>query len=175
MAVLPPDVASQVKAQAAAAAKKAAAAAADAAAEVATAADADAEAEDNSSLQEAGSSSPRSGRDESTGPWLLMVSSRGVGKRVPLSEVPIKLGRGLKGSIGMKLDAGDSLAMALLVHSKDDDVVMASRQGLMARCRAADVRILGRTAKGVKVLALNEGDEVQTVAVVPAEHKTALA
>ncbi|WIA34417.1 hypothetical protein OEZ86_012752 [Tetradesmus obliquus] len=166
MAVLPPDVASQVKAQAAAAKKADAEEAA---------ADAEAEADDSSSLQEAGSSSPRSGRDESTGPWLLMVSSRGVGKRVPLSEVPIKVGRGLKGSIGMKLDAGDSLAMALLVHSKDDDVVMASRQGLMARCRAADVRILGRTAKGVKVLALNEGDEVQTVAVVPAEHKTALA
>eukprot|EP00883_Tetradesmus_obliquus_P009307 jgi/Sobl393_1/20105/SZX79179.1 len=166
MAVLPPDVASQVKAQAAAAKKADAEEAA---------ADAEAEADDSSILQEAGSSSPRSGRDEFTGPWLLMVSSRGVGKRVPLSEVPIKVGRGLKGSIGMKLDAGDSLAMALLVHSKDDDVVMASRQGLMARCRAADVRILGRTAKGVKVLALNEGDEVQTVAVVPAEHKTALA
>ncbi|WIA14237.1 hypothetical protein OEZ85_002775 [Tetradesmus obliquus] len=164
MAVLPPDLASQVKAQAAAA-KTAEAAAANG----------EAEADDSSRLQEAGSSSARSGRDESTGPWLLMVSSRGVGKRVPLSEVPIKVGRGLKGSIGMKLDAGDSLVMALLVHSKDDDVVMASRQGLMARCRAADVRILGRAAKGVKVLALNEGDEVQTVAVVPAEHKTALA
>ncbi|KAF6254075.1 DNA topoisomerase [Scenedesmus sp. NREL 46B-D3] len=168
MTVLPPDVASMVAVQAAAA-KEAAAAAEDGVEE------------DSSSLQEApagtaaSSSSPRSSRDESTGPWLLMISSKGFGKRVPLAEVPLKLGRGLLGVAGMKLEAGDSLAMALLVHSKEDDIVMASRQGMMARCRAADVRIFGRPAKGVKMLGLNEGDEVQTVAVVPAEHKTALA
>jgi DNA gyrase subunit A len=136
------------------------------------------EREEDSSLPETAAGTAtgqRSSRAESTGPWLLMISTKGFGKRVPLSEVPIKLGRGLQGSIGMKLHAGDKLAMALLVHSKDDDIVMASRQGMMARCRAADVRILGRAAKGVKMLALNEGDEVQTVAVVPFEHKTALA
>jgi DNA gyrase subunit A len=162
MTVLPRDIASMVAAQAAAA-------------KAAAAAEAAADTEDSSSLQEASSSSPRSSRDESTGPWLLMVSSKGFGKRVPLSEVPQKLGRGVQGVTGMKFEADDSLAMALLVHSKEDDIVMASRQGMMARCRAADVRILGRPAKGVKMLALNEGDEVQTVAVVPAEHKTALA
>jgi DNA gyrase subunit A len=162
MTVLPPDVASQVAAQAAAA--KEAAAAED-----------EVEAE-SSSLQEASAgAATRSSRDESTGPWLLMLSSKGFGKRVPLSEVPLKLSRAVLGVAGMKLEAGDRLAMALLVHSKEDDIVMASRQGMMARCRAADVKILGRTAKGVKMLGLNEGDEVHTVAVVPAEHKTALA
>jgi hypothetical protein len=36
----------------------------------------------------------------------------------------------------MKLEAGNSLAMALLVHSSEDDIVMASKQGMMAmRCR----------------------------------------
>jgi DNA gyrase subunit A len=165
MTVLPPDVASKVAAQAAAAKEAAAAAAAED----------DVEAED-SSLQEASAgAAPRSSRVESTGPWLLMISSRGFGKRVPLAEVPLKMNRAGQGVAGMKLEAGDSLAMALLVHSSEDDVVMASRQGMMARCRAADVKILGRNGKGVKMLGLNDGDEVQTVAVVPAQHKTALA
>jgi DNA gyrase subunit A len=163
MTVLPPDVASKVAAQAAAA-KEAAATEEDGA-----------EAEDSSSQEASAGAAPRSGRDESTGPWLLMISSRGFGKRVPLAEVPLKMNRAGVGVAGMKLEAGDSLAMALLVHSSEDDVVMASRQGMMVRCRAADVKILGRTGKGVKMLGLNEGDEVQTVAVVPAQHKTALA
>lgn len=123
----------------------------------------------------AGSSSSRHVRGESSGPWLLLVTSHGHGKRVPVSEIPLKVNRGGGGTIGVRLTAGDSLAMAHLVYSSEDDIVLASRQGLMARCRAADVRILGRTGKGVRVIALNDGDEVQTVAVVPAEHKTALA
>ncbi|KAF8061304.1 gyrA [Scenedesmus sp. PABB004] len=107
------------------------------------------------------------------GPWLLLVTRRGLGKRVPLSDVPIKARRGPQGVIGVKLAPGDALAAMRLLHSADDDVVLASRGGLMARCAASDVAALGRAAKGVRVISLNDGDEVQTVAVVPAQHNRA--
>lgn len=73
------------------------------------------------------------------------------------------------------LHTGDSLAMAHIVHSDDDDVVVASKQGVVMRCAAKDVRILSRASKGVKLMSLQDDDEIQTLAVVPAEYKTALA
>lgn len=58
--------------------------------------------------------------------------------------------------------------MAGIVATKDDEVMVASRNGLMARCRAAEVRCpKGRGSRGVRLLALNAGDEVQTAVVVP--------
>lgn len=165
MTVLPPQLAQQITA-AQAAAKEADAAAGD----------------DNSS--NSSSSTPQqdeqqqegaSSSSKDTGPWLLMITSKGCGKRVPLVDIPIKKGRGTQGVIGVKLGTGDRLALAQLVMSVDDDVVLASRQGVMIRCSAADIRAMGRTGKGVRVISLNDGDEVQTVAVVPAQHKTALA
>ena len=70
---------------------------------------------------------------------------------------------------------GDGLVAAHIVHSDDDDVVVASKQGVVVRCAAKDVRALGRTAKGVRLMSLQADDEVQTLAVVPNEYKTALA
>jgi DNA gyrase subunit A len=125
--------------------------------------------------QTAADSSSSSGGSVIDGPWLLLVTSRGYGKRVLVKDVPLKLSRGTQGVIGVKLEKGDRLAVVLLVTSADDDVALASRQGMVTRLRASDVRVCGRSARGVRVISLNEGDEVQTVTVVPAEHRTALA
>lgn len=73
------------------------------------------------------------------------------------------------------LCAGDALAMAQLVHSDEDDVVLASKQGTVMRCAAKDVSVLGRTAKGVRLMSLQPDDEVQTLTILPATYKTALA
>lgn len=67
------------------------------------------------------------------------------------------------------------LAAAHLVHSDEDDVVVASRQGVVMRCEARDVRALSRAARGVRLIALQPDDEVQSLAVLPAEYKTVLA
>jgi len=65
--------------------------------------------------------------------------------------------------------------MAHIVHSDDDDIVVASKQGVVMRCAAKDVRIVSRTSKGCKLMSLQDDDEIQTLAVVPAEYETALA
>lgn len=71
--------------------------------------------------------------------------------------------------------AGDSLAMAHIIRSEDDDIVLASKQGVVIRCAARDIPVFGRTAKGCRVMSLAADDEVQTLTVLPAEYKTALA
>lgn len=72
-------------------------------------------------------------------------------------------------------NTGDRLAAAHLVHSADDDVVVASRQGVVMRCAAKDVLVYSRAARGVRLMALGSDDEVQTLTVLPAEYKTVLA
>lgn len=162
MTVLPPELAQQVKAA------QEAAKAAEAAKEAAAAAGGDAAAADPAAA--ADSSAARS-----RGPWLLMVTRNGTGKRVPLQDVSLKANRGTQGVIGIKLAAGDALAMVQLVHSDEDDVVLASKQGAVMRCAAKDVSVLSRTAKGFRLMSLQPDDEVQTLTILPATYKTALA
>lgn len=83
--------------------------------------------------------------------------------------------RGVETNLGLCLTAGDTLAMAQLVHSGDDDVVLASKQGAVMRCAAKDVNVYSRTAKGHKLMSLEGDDELQTLTIMPAEYKTALA
>jgi DNA gyrase/topoisomerase IV subunit A len=100
------------------------------------------------------------------GPWVLLVTERGMGKRVALSEFRLTGRRGV-GIRGLKLKSGDRLVAAHLVGAADE-VVLASRGGLMTRCRADSVRPCGRTAAGVNLMKLGAGDVVSTVAVVRA-------
>lgn len=101
MTVLPPALAEQVKAEQAAAKAEAAVEDDDAAAEDAAAADAAAE----------GSSA-----DEGKGPWLLLITRRGTGKRVLLSGINMKLNRGAQGNIGIKLAPGRLLPSLTAIH-----------------------------------------------------------
>ncbi len=85
-----------------------------------------------------------------------------TGKRVPVALFDIK-SRGVQGIIGMKLADGDALSTVHLVGT-GDEMVCASRQGLMSRLRTDDARVMSRATKGVKLMDLNDGDEVWTVA-----------
>jgi len=96
------------------------------------------------------------------------------GKRISLARLPPRRRRGSTGNIAIKLDKGDSVAMAQLVMRADDEILLASRQGQMARCKAADVRCpKSRSSRGVRLLALNPGDEVQACSVLGASAAVA--
>lgn len=102
------------------------------------------------------------------GPWLLFVTSNGMGKRMPVSSFRKQARVGM-GTIGVKLAAGDSLVAAQYVQDQSDEVIIASSRGLIQRLEVGNVRcIAGRNSKGVKVMKRDEGDSVQSVAVVPA-------
>jgi DNA gyrase/topoisomerase IV subunit A len=95
---------------------------------------------------------------------------------VPLAQLPLRRNRGSAGNIAIKLDPGDAVASAHLMLALEDEVLVASRQGNMARTRAADVPChRNRATRGARLLALNEGDEVQTVTVAAAAAAAAAA
>jgi len=100
MTVLPPELAQQIAAAQAAA--KAAAAAEPGADTPSTA-----EAAPDAQLAATDSSSSSTDSETSHGPWLLLVTRLGFGKRVSLYDIPRKEGRGVQGVIGIKLSTGE--------------------------------------------------------------------
>jgi DNA gyrase subunit A len=100
---------------------------------------------------------------------LLTVTTRGYGKRTPLSEFPVKgrYGKGVR-CLGGERERTGVIAAARVVRP-DDDVTLVSSVGVVLRTRAAEVPQMGRAARGAKVMDLEPGDEVASVAVVNSE------
>ncbi len=100
---------------------------------------------------------------------LLIVTTKGYGKRTPLGEFPVKgrYGKGVR-CLGGKRERTGVIAAARVVHL-DDEVTLISSEGMVLRTRVADIPQMGRGARGAKVMKLNPGDEATSVAVVSNE------
>jgi len=88
--------------------------------------------------------------------YICMVTKKGVIKRSELEEY-----RNVRrnGVIAINLDEGDELAYVLLT-SGEDNLLVATRQGMCIGFKETDARAIGRTGRGVKAITLKEGDEV---------------
>jgi DNA gyrase subunit A len=93
--------------------------------------------------------------------FLIMATRNGTVKKTALSA----FSRPMKGGIiAIKLDEGDELIDVLSV-SGEDDVVMATRNGMSIRFSHHDARPMGRPAHGVRGVSLSEGDAVAGMVV----------
>ncbi len=100
---------------------------------------------------------------------LLLVTENGYGKRTPLEEFPSQ-GRAGKGVLGIKVDEKTGLVVAIEKVKDDDEIMVTTLNGKIIRISAEEVRIVGRYAKGVKLIDLDEGDKVVSVVrYVPGE------
>ena len=87
---------------------------------------------------------------------LVMVTQQGIIKRTPVEEYKNVRKSGL---IAITLDEGDDLAWTR-VTSGDDALIVATREGQAIKFHESDVRLVGRSARGVKAIELAEGDIV---------------
>lgn len=88
--------------------------------------------------------------------YLLMGTRQGVVKKTRLEEYNTVRRDGL---IALSLDEGDELVNVAITKG-DQEVLIGTRQGLAIRFREEDVRPMGRTARGVRGIALSSGDYV---------------
>ncbi len=103
------------------------------------------------------------------GEYLTMVTRRGVIKRTLLTDFAFQR---QKGKIAISLDEDDELIF--VKHTKgDENLIIATRDGMAVRFDEENVRSMGRTARGVRGITLSEGDSVVGVCVVD-ESKTLL-
>ena len=93
--------------------------------------------------------------------YLVMVTRKGIIKRTQLNTYDTARKGGV---IAIDLDDGDELAWVKQTCG-NDDLLVATHEGMAIKFNETDVRVVGRTARGVKAINLKENDEVVGMAV----------
>ena len=101
------------------------------------------------------------------GATLLTVTENGYGKRTDVSSYTVQ-NRGGFGRINYKVDDIRGHVCGIKIVDEDEDIILVSSDGIIIRILASDIRVMGRIAKGVRVMRVNEG--AQVVAFTRAEH-----
>lgn len=102
----------------------------------------------------------------SLGPWILVVTMGGYGKRVPVSQFRLQNRAGM-GIVATKFRrAGDRLA-ALRIVNEGEELMMVTNRGIIIRQAVDAISSQSRAATGVRVQRLDEDDAIVAVALVP--------
>jgi len=101
---------------------------------------------------------------------LLAVTENGYGKRTRISDFR-NIKRGGKGVICIKTDERNGDLVDLKEVLDNDEVMIITKNGMIIRCPVKGIPVLGRQAKGVKIIKLSEGDEVVDVALIAGEKE----
>jgi len=99
--------------------------------------------------------------------FLMLVTTLGYGKRTTLKEYPLR-GRATKGILTIDKKAIHkigNIAGARIVQ-EEDDLIIISANGVTLRTRVADIRQQGRATRGVRLMGLQPGDTVASLACV---------
>ena len=101
---------------------------------------------------------------------LLIVTSGGFGKQTPLNEYPVK-GRATSGisTIDKKAISIVGKITAARVVQPADHLTLISASGVAIRLKVKDVKVSGRSTRGVRLMRLREGDYVASTARIAAE------
>lgn len=101
------------------------------------------------------------------GASLLTVTENGYGKRTEIDSYRIQ-NRGGYGLINYKVDDIRGHVCGIKIVDEDNDIILVSSDGIIIRILASDIRIMGRIAKGVRVMRV--GENAKVVAFTRAEH-----
>ncbi|MCK6691786.1 MAG: DNA gyrase subunit A [Thermoanaerobaculia bacterium] len=96
---------------------------------------------------------------------ILVISEKGMGKRSALEDYPTQ-GRGGKGVKTMQVTAKTGNLVAIKSVTDEDDLMVTTTSGVTIRTAASELRVMGRATQGVKVIRLDDNDEIADVTVV---------
>ena len=101
---------------------------------------------------------------------ILFLTKKGILKKSALSEYNLRRNTGVQ---ALKLDDDDLIASILIL--KDERVGILTEEGNFIIIETKDIRPIGRVARGVVGIKLNEGDKVASGRVIPKETKEILS
>jgi DNA gyrase subunit A len=99
---------------------------------------------------------------------MLTVSEKGYGKRTPLAEYRIT-SRGGKGVINLKSTDRNGPVVTTLQVTEESDVMIITEFGKVIRVHANEIREAGRSTQGVRLLRLEDDDEIAAAACIQEE------
>jgi DNA gyrase subunit A len=98
---------------------------------------------------------------------ILSISENGYGKRTTLTDYRLTA-RGRKGVINMKTTAKVGNVIAVLSVRENTDLMIITKNGQMIRIESGEIRQAGRSTQGVRLVRMEEGDQVAAASVIPA-------
>ena len=106
-----------------------------------------------------------------TGMSLLTVCENGFGKRTDIDQYRLQK-RGGSGIINIRTTQRNGAVVALRAVHDDDELMIITSNGIMLRTSIRQMREIGRATQGVRVIRLDEGDKVVSVARVASDGGT---
>ena len=97
------------------------------------------------------------------GATLLAVSENGYGKRTEMEEYRLTR-RGGKGIITMKTTDKTGRVIGVRMVTDDDQIMLVTSGGKVIRLRVNEIRVIGRNTQGVRLIDLEQGERVASVA-----------
>jgi DNA gyrase subunit A len=105
----------------------------------------------------------------SKGPWVLVASSFGLGKRVPVTKFRLQKRAGM-GLRAIKFRIKDDSLVGLKVLGEGEELLLVTEKGVIVRTNADKISQQSRAATGVKLQRLDDGDHLSEVVLVPHEQ-----
>lgn len=101
---------------------------------------------------------------------VLIITENGYGKQTPATEYPIK-GRGGKGIKTANITEKNGSLAGMIIINVNKDIMVTTTQGVMIRFAASTVSQTGRATMGVRLIRLEDGAQVATLAKVDHEDE----
>jgi DNA gyrase subunit A len=102
----------------------------------------------------------------SEGPWVLVASASGLGKRVPVNQFRLQKRAGM-GLRCMKFRRAGDVLVGLKVLGAGEELLLVSEKGVIVRTQADAIPQQSRAATGVRLQKLDSGDRLTEVVLVP--------
>jgi len=107
--------------------------------------------------------------NSSDGPWVLVASAFGLGKRVPVMQFRLQKRAGM-GLRAIKFRIKNDALVGLKVLGEGEELLFVTEKGVIVRTNADKISQQSRAATGVKLQRLDEGDHLSEVVLVPREQ-----
>jgi DNA gyrase subunit A len=90
---------------------------------------------------------------------VLTATENGYGKRTPVAEYT-RHGRGTQGMIAIDCSERNGKLLAAQLVGQEDEIMLITTGGVLIRTRVSEVREMGRSTQGVRLINLDEGEKL---------------
>ena len=104
---------------------------------------------------------------------ILTATANGYGKRTPVDAYRLQ-GRNGSGTINIGDTDRNGEVVGLKAVCETDELMMITERGILMRTKIAEIREVGRTAMGVRLIKVDKGDRLVAMAKIDAEEVPAM-
>ena len=98
---------------------------------------------------------------------LLVIMENGYGKITKSSHFSTHNRGGVGIKAGVVTAKTGKAVDVRIINSREDDVLIISKQGQVIRLKLSEIPVIGRSTQGVRIMRMSEGDKIASIALLP--------